>query len=98
MSCRIAQFIRFGAIVAWLAAAVDLLPIAWDLSDKASLFIVAAACVLSYAWIARVHSQPAVELYLAGKDIGRREALLEQQCANVERISSPSLRVVSNGH
>ena len=83
--------------MAWLAAAVDILPFGWDLSPKSSLFVVAAACVLSYAWIARVHSQPAVEVYLAGKDIGRREALLEQQCANVERISAPSLRVVSNG-
>ena len=94
MSCKIAMFVRVTAILCWVAAGVDASPWGFELDPDASLFVVAAACVLSYAWIARAHSQPAVELYLAGKDIGRREALLAQRSQNVERLDERRLRIV----
>jgi len=94
--------IRVATVAAWIVAGVDAAP--WqpwgfELDPDQSLFMVAAACVSSYAWISKAHARPAVELYLAGKDIGRREALLEQQCENVRRMadSAPSLQVISGG-
>lgn len=93
--------IKVATIAAWIVAGVDAAP--WqpwgfEMDPDMSLFTVAAACVSSYAWISKAHQRPAVELFLAGKDIGRREAILEQQCENVKRMSEqqpPSLRVVS---
>ena len=98
MSNRVAFIVRTVAVVAWIVSAVNILPDGWgwDLAPDEALFWIAVACVASYAWIARVFAQPAAEIYLAGKDVGRREAMLEQQCENVQRISSPDLRIVSN--
>jgi hypothetical protein len=95
MSRKITVSIRIVAIAAWVVAAVDALPVRWELDPDGSLFVVATACVASYAWIAGLHSRPAVEVYLAGKDVGRREALLEQQCEQVTRLSERRLTVVS---
>lgn len=101
MSYKYALFVAIKAatILAWIVAAIDMLPWGPELDPDASLFVVAAACVSSYAWISKAHARPAVELFLAGKDIGRREALLEQQCENVRRMSepAPSLRIVNGG-
>jgi hypothetical protein len=91
--------IKIATALAWVVALVDALPWGWELDPDASLLVVAAACVSSYAWISKAHARPAVELFLAGKDIGRREAMLEQQCENVRRMSepAPSLRIVNGG-
>jgi hypothetical protein len=101
MSYKYALFvaIKVATVLAWVAATIDVLPGGFELDPDASLFVVAAACVSSYAWISKAHARPAVELFLAGKDIGRREALLEQQCENVRRMSepAPSLRIVNGG-
>ena len=87
--------IRTVAVVGWVVAGIDALPGPWELDPDGSLFVVAAACVASYAWIMRAHSRPAVEVYQAGKDAGRREAMLEQGCAEVTRMSERRLTVVS---
>ena len=90
--------IHIATVAAWVVAGIDISPWGFDLAPDRFLFTIAAACVSSYAWIAGAHARPAVETYLAGKDIGRREALLEQQCENVKRMSEqPSLRVLSGG-
>lgn len=89
--------IQIATVLTWALAAVDVLPWGPELDPDASLFVVAAACVSSYAWITKAHSRPAVEVYLAGKAVGRREAMLEQECENVSRLQDqpPSLRIVS---
>ena len=83
-------------IALWGVSIFNVLPWGWTMGDSAALVVVAAACVLSYAWIHRTQSRPIDEVYLAGKEIGRREALLEMECANVRRMadhpSSPSER------
>lgn len=86
--------IKVATVVAWIVAAVDVSPWGPELDPDASLFVIAAACVSSYAWISKAHARPAVELFLAGKDIGRREALLEQECDRVTRLSERHLTVV----
>lgn len=100
MSSKVAFIVRVVAVVAWAVSAVNILPDGWvfDLRPDQGLFAIAVACVASYAWIARVHAKPAVEMYLAGKEMGRLQYLLEQQCENVQRIpAAPDLRVVSGG-
>ena len=88
--------IRTATVAAWMVAGVDISPWWFDLDPDRFLFVIAAACVSSYAWIAKANARPAVETYLAGKDIGRREALLEQQCENVSRIAERRLTVVGD--
>lgn len=93
--------IKAATVLAWTVAALDALPFdrGFDLNPHQYLFVVAAACVSSYSWIQKAHARPLMEVYFAGKDIGRRDALLEQKCENVKRMSeaAPNLRVVS-GH
>lgn len=93
---RLHNLIRTVCIALWIIATVNVLPDGWlfDLDPDRGLFVVAGACVLSYAWIARANAQPASEVFLAGKELGRREALREQECENVTRLAERRLAVV----
>lgn len=93
---KLHYLVRILCIALWTVAAVNILPDGWlfDLDPDRALFVVAGACVLSYAWIARANAQPATEVYLAGKEAGRREALREQECEKVTRIAERRLSVV----
>jgi len=87
--------IRTVAFAAWIVAGLDLSPAPISLSGNAALYVIALGCVCSYACIARAHARPADEVFEAGKAIGRREAMLEQECENVRRIGErPRLNVV----
>lgn len=97
MTDRLYTPTRILCVALWVLATINVLPDGWlfDLDPDRALYVIAAACVLSYKWISRAHSRPAVELYLAGKDVGRREAMLEQECQNVQSITTaPRLTVV----
>lgn len=88
-----------GTILLWVVALLDGFKVAsFDLSTEQFVIVIALAVTGSFAWIHRTNSRPADEVYLAGKAIGRREAELEQECANVtrmaERPSAQRLRVV----
>lgn len=93
---RVHNTIRIVCIALWVVATINVLPDGWlfDLDPDRALFVVAGACVLSYAWIARANARPAHEVYLAGKEVGRREALREQECENVTRLAERRLSVV----
>jgi hypothetical protein len=87
---------KIATVVAWVLTGVDILPDGWlwDLSPDVALYFIAVACVGSYWWIARTHARPADETFAAGVEVGRRNALLEQECANVTRLAERQLRVV----
>lgn len=92
-----------ATILLWAVSIFNVLPWGWTMDATTALVVVAAACVLSYAWISRCHARPMTEVYLAGKEAGRREALLEIECANVRRMTDHAtpverrLRVVDQG-
>jgi len=94
MPSKLAIVCRVATLLAWGVAAFDILPWGWHLPADAALFVVAAACVGSYAWISRAHARPLIETYLAGKEVGRLEAMREQECEKVTRLSDRRLRVV----
>ncbi|NUP33632.1 MAG: hypothetical protein HOU01_18265 [Streptomycetaceae bacterium] len=86
---------RITTVLAWVVAALDVLPVGpVDLTSDALLLVVAAACVGSYAWISRAHARPYTEVYLAAKEVGRREALAELECGKVTRMPERRLRAV----
>jgi len=96
MSHRLTTITRATTAAAWLVAGLDLTP--WlDLPANAALYLIALGCVTSYALICRAHARPADEVYLAGKAMGRREAMLEQECERVVRMADRprGLRVVN---
>lgn len=82
------------ALPAWVASLVDVSPWGFDLPPDAFLFVIAGACVSSYACIAQAHARPAHELYVAGKAEGRRLALLELSCDKVAPLPERRLRAV----
>ena len=94
MSHKLVIVYRIATIVAWAVAAFDILPWGPSLPPDASLFVVAAACVGSYYCISRAHSRPAIEYYLAGKEVARLEAIRELECDKVTRLSERRLRAV----
>lgn len=82
------------AVPAWVVSLVDVSPWGFDLPPDLFLFVIAAACVSSYACITKAHARPAHELYVAGKAEGYRQALLEQECPRVTPLPDrPRLHV-----
>ena len=96
---RLHHLIRIASIALWVVAAINILPDGWlfDLDSDRALFVVAGACVTSYWCIARAHARPVDEVYLAGKEVGRREALREVECDKVTRLAERRLSVVPGG-
>ena len=88
--------IHIATVAAWMVAAIDVSPWGFDLAPDRFLFTIAAACVSSYAWIAKANARPAVETFMAGRDCGYREAMAEQQCENVTRMAERRLTVVGD--
>ena len=93
---KLHYLVRIACVILWFIATVNVLPDGWlfDLDPDRGLYVIAGACVLSYAWIAQAHNRPVDEVYLAGKEVGRREAMLEQECEKVTRLAERRLSVV----
>lgn len=87
---------RAATLLAWTITGLDtLIPWGPTLSGKAFLFLIALACVGTYAWISYNSARPVDEVYLAGKAMGRRELELEQAAGDsVVRLSERRLTVV----
>ena len=87
--------IRSVTFAGWAAAGVDALPpIPFVLPAASSHFVLSVAITGTLALTVRSLMRPAVELYLAGKDVGRQEAEREYESARVLRLDRRHLRRV----
>jgi hypothetical protein len=87
--------IRSVTFIGWAAAGVDALTVApFHLPMESSNFALAVAITGTLALTVRSLARPIIEVYQAGKDVGRREAEREFESAQVLRFDRRRLRRV----
>lgn len=88
--------LRALTVFAWLFAIYTLTPWGDRVPADASMFTLAVAVVGSISAVTKHCARPMDEIYLAGKDAGRRELLAEQTCPEVVSLRERrELRVVA---
>lgn len=78
--------IRSITILGWLVTIFAAIPIGPAVPPDVSRLAIGVAIVGSFKYLMGKAAKPAHEVYLAGKEMGRRELLLEQ--ADVEHVVS----------
>lgn len=87
--------LRVLTALAWCFAVYALTPWGENVPAEASMLALAVAVVGSIAAVTKHCSRPVDEVYLAGKDAGRRELLLEQAGERVVRLDERRLTLVA---